>query len=62
MKAEQIAIDKGKTLLNLDTAEEEGAARIYQGLGYQFAGIIPNYALKPHGGLTGTILFWKEIG
>ncbi|RUW39936.1 GNAT family N-acetyltransferase, partial [Mesorhizobium sp. M8A.F.Ca.ET.021.01.1.1] len=25
-------------------------------------GEIPDYALKPHGGLTGTLIYWKRIG
>jgi hypothetical protein len=25
-------------------------------------GEIPDYAYKPHGGLTGTLVFWKRIG
>lgn len=61
-RAEQIAVDKGRTLLNLDTASEEGAAGLYEKAGYQKAGIIPDYALKPYGGLTGTIIYWKRIG
>jgi GNAT superfamily N-acetyltransferase len=51
----------GKTLLTLDTAAEEGAAGLYGKLGYVRAGEIPGYALKPHGGLTATIVFWKKI-
>ncbi|SFE96764.1 Acetyltransferase (GNAT) family protein [Chitinophaga sp. CF118] len=61
-EAERIAINLGKTLLNLDTAEEEGAAGLYEKLGFQKAGMIPDYALKPHGGFTGTILYYKRIG
>lgn len=61
-EAERLAIAHGKTLLNLDTAEEDGAAGLYEKLGFQKAGIIPDFALKPHGGLTGTIIYWKRIG
>ena len=61
-RAEAIAVQRGKTLLVLDTATEGGAAPLYQGLGYTLAGSIPGYALKPHGGLTGTMIFWKHIG
>lgn len=61
-EAEAQASARGKTLLVLDTASEGGAAGLYQGLGYTFAGEIPDFALKPHGGLTGTMLFWKRIG
>lgn len=60
--AERLAIAHGRTLLVLDTAEEDGAAALYERLGFQFSGIIPGYALKPHGGLTGTMIYWKRIG
>jgi ribosomal protein S18 acetylase RimI-like enzyme len=60
--AEEIAVEMGRTLLVLDTATEEGAARLYERLGFTLAGEIPDYALKPHGGLTGTLVYWKRIG
>ena len=60
--AERMAIEKGRSLLNLDTAEDEGAAGLYEKMGFQRTGVIPDYALKPHGGLTGTIIYWKRIG
>ena len=59
--AEQFAIERGRTMLTLDTAAEEGAAGLYEKMGFQRAGEIPDYALKPHGGLTGTILYWKRL-
>ena len=61
-RAEQEAAARGKTLLVLDTATDGGAAPLYQGLGYTLAGSIPDYALKPRGGLTGTMIYWKRIG
>lgn len=61
LEAERIALERGKTLINLDTAADEGAAGFYEKLGYQKAGEIPDYALKPHGGLTATILYYKRI-
>ena len=61
-EAEKIAVEKGRTLLTLDTAEEEGAAFLYDSMQYQRAGFIPGFALKPHGGLTGTIIYFKHIG
>jgi ribosomal protein S18 acetylase RimI-like enzyme len=60
--AERIAVDRGRTLLTLDTATDGGAAGLYEGLGFQRTGEIPNFAFKPHGGLTGTIIYWKQIG
>ena len=59
--AEHIAVQRGRTLLVLDTAVEDGASRLYEGLGFQLTGVIPDYALKPHGGLTGTMIYWKRI-
>ena len=29
--------------------------------GVELAGIIPDYALKPQGGLTGTMIYWKRL-
>ena len=61
-EAERLAVASGRTLLNLDTASEDGAAAFYERNGYTYAGEIPDFALKPHGGLTGTRLYWKRIG
>ncbi|MER9841337.1 GNAT family N-acetyltransferase [Mesorhizobium australicum] len=60
--AERLAAEKGRTLLVLDTATEEGASALYEKLGFTLAGEVPDYALKPHGGLTGTLIYWKRIG
>ncbi|CDX35165.1 GCN5-related N-acetyltransferase [Mesorhizobium sp. SOD10] len=60
--AEELAVQKGRTLLVLDTASEEGAAGLYEKLGFTLTGEIPDFALKPHGGLTGTLMYWKRIG
>jgi GNAT superfamily N-acetyltransferase len=62
IEAERIARERGRTLLTLDTAAEEGAGPFYEKLGFFKAGIIPDYALKPYGGLCGTIVYWKRIG
>ena len=61
-EGEALAAARGKTLLVLDTATQGGAAGLYESLRYTLAGEIPDYALKPHGGLTGTLLYWKRIG
>jgi ribosomal protein S18 acetylase RimI-like enzyme len=62
VEAERIACERGRTLLTLDTAEDEGAGPFYEKLGFTRAGVIPDYAYKPHGGLCGTIIYWKRIG
>lgn len=60
-EAEKIAREKGRWLIVLDTAEEEGASGFYEKQGYQRVGVIPDFALKPHGGLTGTVLYYKRL-
>jgi ribosomal protein S18 acetylase RimI-like enzyme len=60
--AEALAVKHGRTLLVLDTASDGGAAGLYERAGYSFAGELPEYALKPYGGLTGTRLYWKRTG
>jgi GNAT superfamily N-acetyltransferase len=60
--AEDIAAGQGRTMLVLDTAADEGAAGFYEKQGYNLAGIIPDFAYKPHGGLTATRIYWKRIG
>jgi ribosomal protein S18 acetylase RimI-like enzyme len=60
--AEDLARQHGRTLLVLDTAADEGASGLYERLGFTLAGEIPDYALKPHGGLTATKIYWKKIG
>ncbi len=62
LKAESVAAEHGRSVLILDTAEDGGAAPLYEGVGYRRVGLIPDYAFKPHGGLTGTILYFKRIG
>ena len=60
--AENLAVKRGRTLLVLDTATDGGASTLYERLGFTLAGEIPDYAFKPHGGLSGTRIYWKRIG
>jgi GNAT superfamily N-acetyltransferase len=59
-EAEQVAIERGRTLLVLDTASAE-AARLYARTGWRRCGTIPGYALLPHGGLCDTTVFYREL-
>lgn len=59
--AEQGARDAGKRLLVLDTATGGGAEGLYEQLGWQFCGRIPDYALWPSGGLCATSIYYKAI-
>jgi ribosomal protein S18 acetylase RimI-like enzyme len=61
VEAERIARERGRTLLTLDTADEDGAGPFYEKLGFVRAGVIPGYAFKPLGGLCGTIIYWKRL-
>ena len=58
--AERVALDEGKTLLVLDTADDT-AARLYTRLGWQAAGTIPRYALMPQGGECATTYFYRSL-
>jgi len=59
--AEVTARDCGKTLLVLDTASPE-AKRLYERQGWVRVGVIPGYALLPHGGLCGTTVYYRNLG
>jgi ribosomal protein S18 acetylase RimI-like enzyme len=59
--AENAAREAGKTLLVLDTVTGSDAERLYERLGWQRVGIIPNYALWPQGGYCDTTVFYKQI-
>jgi ribosomal protein S18 acetylase RimI-like enzyme len=61
IEVERLARQAGRTLLVLDTAEEGGAGGLYEKQGFVLAGLIPDYALKPHGGLTATCVYWKRL-
>lgn len=58
--AEANARDSGKTLLVLDTASAD-AERLYERLGWQAAGVVPDYALLPHGGFCATKFYWRRL-
>jgi len=58
--AEGAARECGKSLLVLDTASDD-AERLYARLGWQRSGVIPGYALLPHGGLCDTTFFYRIL-
>jgi GNAT superfamily N-acetyltransferase len=58
--AEATARECGKTLLVLDTANPE-AERLYERMGWERVGVIPGYALLPHGGLCGTTVYYRSL-
>jgi GNAT superfamily N-acetyltransferase len=58
--AETLGRECGKTLLVLDTANSD-AARLYADLGWQRCGVIPGFALLPHGGPCDTTYFYRIL-
>lgn len=60
--AESMARECGKTLLVLDATTGSDAERLYGRLGWTRVGVIPDYALLSHGGLSGTTVFYKAVG
>jgi ribosomal protein S18 acetylase RimI-like enzyme len=59
--AEREARVEGKTLLVLDTVTGDAAERLYERLGWNRVGVIPNYALYPDGRPCDTTVFWKAV-
>lgn len=59
--AEAEARAQARSLIVLDTASDGGAGPLYERCGFHLAGEIPGYALKPHGGLTGTLYYFKPL-
>jgi GNAT superfamily N-acetyltransferase len=59
---ESLARERGITLLHLDTSEGPGGARrLYETLGYTYAGGIPGWALDPDGTPAQNAIFYKEL-
>lgn len=59
--AENSARAACKQILVLDTATGGGAENLYERLGWQLCGRIPDYALWPSGGLCATTIYYKYI-
>jgi GNAT superfamily N-acetyltransferase len=60
--AEDAARERGKTLLVLDTVTGGEAERLYERLGWERVGVVPDYALWPDGGLCSTTFFYRRVG
>lgn len=59
--AEDAAREAGKSVLVLDTVTGGDAERLYERVGWERVGVIPNYALWPKGGFCDTTVFYKQI-
>lgn len=60
-EAEAQALQHGRRLLVLDTATGSAAEAIYERLGWQSAGVIPDYALYPDGRFCASTFFYKLL-
>jgi GNAT superfamily N-acetyltransferase len=60
MAVEAAAREQGKRLLVLDTASGT-AERLYERLGWQRVGVVPDYALMPDGVLCATTFFYRQV-
>ncbi|GGM03768.1 GNAT family N-acetyltransferase [Pseudomonas asuensis] len=58
---ENAARTSGRTLLHLDTLAGSDAEYLYQYLGYQRVGEIPDYAANPDGSYHPTALYYKQL-
>ena len=58
---EDVARDCGRSVLDLDTETGGAAEALYAGLGWERAGVVPDFALRPHGGLAATTFFHKRV-
>jgi GNAT superfamily N-acetyltransferase len=58
--AEDVARERGTTLLVLDTASD-GAERLYARQGWQRVGVVPGFALLPDGAPCPTTFFYREL-
>ena len=60
--AESAARDEGRALLVLDTETGSDGERLYRRLGWQEAGIVPDYAYSPRGDLRATTILYRRLG
>ncbi|MDN3015399.1 GNAT family N-acetyltransferase [Paenibacillus sp. BSR1-1] len=60
-KAEERALQEGRSLLVLDTREGDASNKLYQSLGFIEAGRIPNFAKSANGELHTTVLYYKNL-
>jgi GNAT superfamily N-acetyltransferase len=60
-RAEAEALAEGKTLLVLDTVTGDPAEALYEGMGWNRVGVVPDFALYPDGRPCATTFFWKAL-
>lgn len=58
---ERQAVEKGFTLLLLDTCKGSAAERLYVSMEWTRVGEVPNFALNPDGSWCDTVFFYKQL-
>jgi GNAT superfamily N-acetyltransferase len=58
---ETLAREEGRWLLILDTQSGTDAEAMYNALGWQPFGVVPNHSLTTDGVLSPTTFFWKDL-
>ncbi len=61
-EAEDVARERGRWLLVLDTVPGSGAERLYRRHGWVEVGVIPDFARLPDGDPAPTVVFYKRLG
>ena len=52
---------QGRWLLQLDTETGSPAQRLYERLGWQVLGVLPDHAVRPEGGLAPTTFLYRRL-
>jgi GNAT superfamily N-acetyltransferase len=58
---EDLARERGRVLLLLDTRSGSAADRLYRRRGWQAFGIVPGFAYDPDGTLAGCTFYYKQL-
>ena len=58
---EEVARQKGRYLLVLDTRLGDDAQRLYTRMGYLQVGVIPRFARSSTGTLDATVIFYRDL-
>ena len=61
-EAEELARERGRWLLVLDTVPGSDAERLYRRQGWVEVGVIPDFARLPDGDPAPTVVFYKRLG
>ena len=61
LAAESVALQNGRTLLQLNTRHGQAAQRWYEALGYHLVGVIPGWTIGPGGERYDHVEMYKEL-